>query len=93
VPSATGVSLVPLVEWDERRDQHEHEEAAELELLCGRAGPTGSLTELRTELDRREAYLGALRDRGTLGIREVREAIAQYRGETAPRVVRGDPTE
>lgn len=93
VPSATGVALIPLVEWDARRDAHEHDESAELELLCRRAGPAGSLPALREELDRRATYLGALADEGTVGIREVREAIAHYRGETAPHAVRGDPTE
>lgn len=86
----TELSLVPLVQWEPRSDTHEHDESAELELLCLRRG--GPLEALGGELDRRESYLSAALGRGVLGIPEVRHAIAQFRGERAPRIVRGDPT-
>lgn len=89
-PGPRGIALRPLVEWDLRSDTHRHDETAELELLCLRRG--GPLEGLRDELDRREAYLRSLQDRGVVAIRAVREAIARYRGETAPRAMRGDPS-
>ncbi len=82
------VRLVPLVEWDARRDAHEHDDAAQLELLCARRG-TG-IAELRGELDVRAAYLEELRGRGVLAIPAVRAAAAARRGEPAP-VFDGDP--
>jgi hypothetical protein len=90
VPGPRGIALEALVEWDQATDTHRHDETAELELLCQRRG--GPLDGLRDELDRREAFLRSLQDRGVVAIRGVREAIARYRGETAPRAVRGDPT-
>lgn len=90
VPGPRGIALVPLVEWDLRSDTHEHDETAELELLCARRG--GPVARLRDELDRRDAYLRSLHDRGIVAIPAVRRAIGQYRGEAAPRAVRGDPT-
>ena len=78
VATAAGVAPVPLVTWDARRDAHEHDEAAELELLCRRAGPSGSVEALTAELERRAEHLRALRDAGTFGIGEVREALARY---------------
>lgn len=93
VRSKDGVDLTPLVTWDMKRDAHEHDEAAELELLCARGGPSASVDGLRAELARREAYLTSLHDRGVSGIPEVREAIARFRGEQAPLTLRGDPTE
>lgn len=88
--TARGATPRPLVEWDQRGDAHEHDDAAQLELLCLRRG--GPLNGLRAELDRRTAYLRSFEERAVHAIPEVREAIATYRGETAPRVIRGDPT-
>ena len=91
VPDGHGVRAARLVEWDASRDAHEHDEAAELELLCLRRG--GDLASLASELDRRTAFLEALRDRGVLSIPAVREAVAaRRRGETVPLSMRGDPT-
>jgi hypothetical protein len=75
------------------RDAHEHDETAELELLCSRGGPSATVEALRSELSRREALLASLRDTGVTGIREVREALASFRGEHVPLALRGDPTE
>jgi hypothetical protein len=93
VRSRDGVGLVPLVTWDMERDAHEHDEAAALELLCLRGGPSANAGALRAELARREAYLASLRDTGVTGIRDVRAALADFRGERAPLAMRGDPTE
>jgi hypothetical protein len=93
VRSKDGASLVPLVTWDLERDAHEHDETAELELLCSRGGPSATVEALRSELSRREALLASLRDTGVTGIREVREALASFRGEHVPPALRGDPTE
>lgn len=93
VSSKDAVGLVPLVTWDRERDVHEHDETAELELLCARGGPSATIDGLSAELSRREAYLTTLRDTGVTGIREVREALAAFRGERVPLAVRGDPTE
>ncbi|MGH2378589.1 MAG: hypothetical protein ACRDGT_08930 [Candidatus Limnocylindria bacterium] len=79
VPRAEGVSLVPLVTWDPARDAHEHDEAAQLELLCRRSGPTATVEGLRAELARREALLAALPRAGVTGIAEVRQALLSYR--------------
>ena len=87
---ARGAALRPLVEWDRERDAHEHDEAAQVELLCLRRG--GPVDELRDELARRVAYLRSLQERGVQSIPAVRDAVARYRGETAPRALRGDPT-
>jgi hypothetical protein len=81
---------IPLVGWSANADGHDHDEAAELELLCLRRG--GTADALRTEIARREAYLGDLLGRGVTSIPAVRDAIAEFRGETPPRIVRGDPT-
>ena len=93
VHSKDGVGLVPLVTWDMERDAHEHDETAELELLCSRGGPPATVEALRAELSRREAYLASLRDTAVTGIRDVREALARFRGEDTPLALRGDPTE
>ena len=91
VPGLTGdARLLPLVEWDQATDAWQHDETAELELLCLRRG--GTLETLRTELDRREAFLGATAQAGIQGIPEVRRAIADFRGDSTPLIVRGDPT-
>jgi hypothetical protein len=93
VRSKDGVGLVPLVTWEAQADTHEHDETAELELLCARGGPSATIDGLRAELARREAYLASLHEAGVTGIREVREALARFRGENAPLALRGDPTE
>ncbi len=85
-----GARLVALVEWDAKRDAHEHDETAQLELLCLRRG--GPLEALRAELDVRAAYLRDLGERGVLAIPAVRAAIAERRGERPSTIVRGDPT-
>lgn len=94
-PGPAGVRALPLVSWDQRRDEHTHDEAAELELLCHRRGPGGDVTveRLRDELDRRTAHLGDLVRRGVREIPAVRKALATYRGENVPTSVRGDPTD
>lgn len=69
-----GVRAFPLVQWDGRQDRHEHDEAAELELLRTRRG--GPLETLRTDVDRREAYLRDLLDRNVVAIPAVRDALA-----------------
>lgn len=84
------VTPVPLVDWDGERDTHAHDDDAELETLCLRRG--GSADALRAEIARREAYLGDLIARGVTGIPAVRDAMAEFRGEKPPRIVRGDPT-
>lgn len=93
VRSKHGAGVVPLVTWDRERDAHEHDETAELELLCSRRGPSATIDGLRAELSRREAYLMSLRDTGVTGIREVRDALATFRGGRVPPAMRGDPTE
>lgn len=84
-----GVSLVRLVGWDGDRDAHEHDESAQIELLCARRG--GHAEALRAELDVRAAYLRDLGERGVLAIPAVRAAVAARRGEPPPTYVRGDP--
>jgi hypothetical protein len=91
VPGLDGRALlVPLVEWDAKRDAHEHDEAAELDLLCLRRG--GQMEALRAEIEVRAAYLRDLGERGVLTIPAVRAAVAERRGERPPAIVRGDPT-
>ncbi len=84
------VTPIPLVEWDAERDAHEHDDVAQLETLRRRRG--GSTDELREEIARREAYLGDLMARGVTDIPAVRDAMAEFRGEKPPRIIRGDPT-
>lgn len=79
-----------LVEWDERRDAHEHDEDAEMELLCQRRG--GTLEGLRDELERRTRRLVALAAAGADDIPLVRRAIAEYREEAVTIAIRGEPT-
>jgi hypothetical protein len=67
--------LVPLVEWDAKRDAHDHDEAAQLDLLCARRG--GQMEALHAEIDIRAAYLGELLERGVLTIPAVRAAVAE----------------
>ena len=86
-----GLACVPLVDYDARRDAHGHDEAAEIALLAGlrREAPPAA----ERELGRLSAFLEDLRRRGCREIPEVRQALASYRGERAPQLVRGDPTE
>jgi len=93
-----GVHLVPLVEWDAGRDAHEHDDAAQLELLCLRRSlrdqgplPLGTMEALRADLDGRARYLTDLARRGMLAVPAVRAAISERRGEAPARVIRGDP--
>ena len=86
-----GIRLVPLVEHVQRGDSHRHEDHAELALLA--ALRKTDERESATELARRAAFLDDLRRRGCREIPEVREALASYRGERVPQLVRGDPTE
>jgi len=84
-----GVRLLPLATFDPERDALDHDETAELDLLCSRRG--GPLDALRAELDRRERWLGSLVQRGLTAIPAVRQALAELRGEAWPRMLRGDP--
>ncbi|MBI2772916.1 MAG: hypothetical protein HYX56_00260 [Chloroflexi bacterium] len=86
-----GVALLRLAAWDGRRDALDHDDAAELELLCHRRG--GHLEGVRADLDAREAWLGTLAGRGATSIPAVRAAVAELRGEPWPRRMRGDPIE
>jgi hypothetical protein len=91
VPGLTGEArLVPLVTWDAQRDRHEHDENAELELLCLRRGTT--FEALGAEIERRASFLRGTLERGVLDIPDVRRAVAELRGEKAPSILRGDPT-
>ena len=92
VPGLDGSSavLVPLVEWDAERDAHDHDDAAQLDLLCARCG--GQMEALRAEIDVRASYLRALQERGVTAIPAVRAAVAERRGEPLAAIVRGDPT-
>ncbi len=85
-----GVRAVPLVDWDPQHDRHDHDEAAELELLCARRG--GPIETLRRDIDLRETYLRDLLDRGVVAIPAVRDALARLRGEAIHANSRGDPT-
>lgn len=85
-----GVRLAPVVEWDAADDTHEHQEDAEIELVCARRG--GPIEALRAEIATREAYLRSLVESGVTSIPAVRAAVARSRGEK-PRPMRGDPTE
>ena len=89
--SETPIEMVTLVDYDQRKDANRHDEPAELGLLAALRGE--SATEAETELGRRTAFLEDLRRRGCREIPQVREALASYRGERVPQLVRGDPTE
>jgi hypothetical protein len=86
-----GVTLMPLVEHDERRDAHRHNEENELALLSARRCEPPQQSD--DELQRRTAFLTALVERRCRDIPTVRAELARYRGETAPLHIRGDPTE
>ena len=81
--------LVPLVEWDRAADEHQHDESAQLDLLCTRV--RRPLEDLRADLAARTTFLDDLTSRGLRAIPAVREAIAGYRGERVPARLRGDP--
>jgi hypothetical protein len=84
------VRLVPLVEHDERADEHDHDEDAELEALC-RCGPNKDANA--AELERLTEFLDELGERQLRDIPAVRAALAEYRGESVPLEMRGDPTQ
>lgn len=86
------VTALPLVRHDEREDAHEHDDSAEIELLCSlRRGAEGE--RLADELDQRTEHLANLLARGVRAIPDVRAALASYRGEAVPNDIRGDPVE
>jgi hypothetical protein len=82
--------LVPLIEHDESSDSHRHDEDAEADLLAcnGR-----SADENAAELERLADHLDDLVERGLRDIPAVRAALAEYRGESVPLEIRGDPTQ
>jgi hypothetical protein len=88
--SGSGLRLVPLLEHRESRDEHEHDEDAELELLAGRRHEEIDATA--AELERRTELLCDLLQQRRREIPDVREALAEYRGEKTPIEMRGDPT-
>lgn len=92
VPRDGSVASLPLVEHDEHEDTHEHDESAEIELLCSLRRATDGV-RLADELDKRTEHLTDLLGRGCRAIPEVRAALASYRGETVPNDIRGDPVE
>ena len=88
--SGSGLRLVPLLEHRESRDEHEHDEDAELELLAGRRHEEIDATA--AELERRTELLCDLLQQRRREIPDVRAALAEYRGEKTPIEMRGDPT-
>lgn len=92
VPRNGTVAAVPLVEHDEREDTHEHDDSAEIELLCSLRRSTDG-ARLADELDQRSEQLADLLARGSRAIPDVRSALASYRGEVVPNDIRGDPVE
>jgi hypothetical protein len=89
--AGTRLCIEPLVEHDAHTDSHRHHADAELALLAARRGTDRH--EAEAELARRTAFIEDLRRRGCREIPEVRAALASYRGERVPHLVRGDPTE
>jgi hypothetical protein len=88
--NGTGPRLLPLVEHREARDEHDHHEDAELELLASRRGE--DVDAAAAELERRTAFLCQLLLERRRDIPDVRAALAEYRGERALFEMRGDPT-
>jgi hypothetical protein len=86
----TGLRLLPLVEHREARDEHEHDEDAELELVAKRRHE--DIDTAAAELERRTEFLCDLLQQRRREIPDVREALAEYRGERTPIDMRGDPT-
>ena len=86
----SGLRLLPLVEHREATDDHEHHEAAELELLAQRRNE--DVDEAAAELERRTEFLCDLLQQRRREIPDVRAALAEYRGERTPIDMRGDPT-
>src|SRR5437867_2882064 len=82
--NGTPTEMVPLVDYDERKDGQRHDELAELGLLAALRGE--SATGAETELVRRAAFLEDLRRRGCREIPDVRDALASYRGERVPQL-------
>lgn len=85
------VVLVPLVTHDLANDAHAHETSAEAELIASLRHET--LESASGEIARRAALLDRLVAQDITDIARVRAALAADRGETAPRTIRGDPTE
>ena len=85
----SSVRLVPLVAHDERSDEHGHDEEAELAALC-RCGPDKDANA--AQLERLTDFLEGLSERELRDIPAVRAALAEYRGESVPLEMRGDPT-
>ena len=85
-----GPRLVPLVEHRADRDDHVHQEAAEVDLLARRRGQDAG--RAADELAKRTDFLQGLVARRCREILDVRAALAEYRGEETPIDMRGDPT-
>lgn len=92
LPRAGTVVAVPLVKHDERADSHDHDEAAEVDLIHS-LRPDADPETLAIEIDRRAEHLAELVRRRCRRIPEVRAALASYRGERVPNEQRGDPVE
>jgi hypothetical protein len=86
----SGLRLLPLVEHREATDEHDHDEEAELGLLAKRRHE--AVDVVAAELERRTEFLCDLLQRRRREIPDVRAALAEYRGETTPIDMRGDPT-
>jgi hypothetical protein len=84
------VGLETLVEHDPRTDTHTHNENVELAALA-RNGPDRERSA--RELDRLSGCLDDLVRQRIFEIKTVRRVLAEYRGETAPFDMRGDPTQ
>ena len=84
-----GVTMTPLVTYDEAADRHTHARDAEAALLADIRGE--SREAVAAELDRRATALDSLIKLGTFDIPEVRAALAADRGERVPISLRGDP--
>ena len=85
-----GLRLLPLIQHHGARDDHEHNENAELELVAQRRGE--GFDAAAAELSRRTEFLCDLLQQRRREIPDVRAALAEYRGERTPIDMRGDPT-